>query len=121
MAMGGEEEITTINRGFISILPKQPYYDWANTVFKDGSPMSAADKEATAYTISDDFGVKDLAIVVKRYYGTIFEEELFGVCTDAEEWPAKRTWKMFNEWFSYHVGSIIWDLAPELLLEHDDD
>ncbi|MBK6410105.1 MAG: hypothetical protein IPO60_11135 [Flavobacteriales bacterium] len=57
-----EREITTINRGFISILPKQPYYDWANTVFKDNSPMSAADKEATAYTISDDFAVKDLTL-----------------------------------------------------------
>ncbi len=121
MPMQVEREITTINRGFISILPKQPYYDWANTVFKDNSPMSAADKEATAYTISDDFAVKDLAVVVKRYCQLIFEEELFGVCTDPEEWPAKRTWKMFNEWFIYHVGSIIWDLAPELPLEHDDD
>jgi hypothetical protein len=116
-----EIEITTINRGFITILPKQPYYDWANAVFKDDTPMRAADKEATAYAISDDFGVRDLADVVKRHYALIFEEELFGVCTDPDQWPAQRTWKMFDAWFSYHVGSIMWDLSPELPLEHDDD
>ncbi len=45
MPMQVEREITTINRGFISILPKQPYHDWANTVFKDNWPMSAATRK----------------------------------------------------------------------------
>ncbi len=115
-----EKEVTTINRAFISILPKQPYYDWANEVFKDSTPMTAEDREATAYLFSDDFAVKDLAEVVKLHFPFIFEEEHFGVCTDPDKWPVKRTWQLFNEWFSYHVGSMVWDLVPELPLEHDE-
>ena len=114
-----EKEITSINRAFITIVPKQPYYGWANAVFKDNTPITAVDKEATAYAISDDFEVQDLAEVVKPYFPFIFEMELFGACTDPDQWPTERTWKMFNEWFSYHVGSMLWDLVPEMPLEHD--
>lgn len=115
-----EKEITTLNRAFISILPKQPYYDWANTVFPDSSPMTPEHQEATAYAISDDFAVKDPATVVKRYAPFIFEMELHGVCTDPETWPKVRDWKVFTAWFSFHVGSMVWDLVPELPLEHDE-
>ncbi len=116
-----EKEITTINRAFISILPKQPYYDWANAVFKDSTPMTPEQREATAYAINDDFAVKDLSTIVKRYFPFIFEMELFGVCTDPDEWPQERTWKMFQEWFAFHVGSMVWDLVPEEPLEHDEE
>lgn len=115
-----QEPVPSISRGFISVIPKQPYYDWANAVFKDDAPMGPDQHEATAYAISDDFVVKNLAEVVKDHYELIFEMELWGVCTDAVEWPDKRNWKMFNEWFSYHVGSMVWDLAAELPLEHDE-
>lgn len=108
------------NRAFISIVPKQPYYDWANAVFKDSSPMTAENEEATAYAITDDFAVKNLDTVVKRHFPIIFEMELFGVCTDPDMWPAKRTWKLFTEWFSCHVGSMVWDLAPEEPLADDE-
>lgn len=114
-----EDELTTLNRAYISILPRQPYYDWANAVFRDGAPMASQERETTAYAISDDFAVRDLAEVVKPHYALIFEMELFGVCTDPGKWPPKRTWKLFTEWFSFHVGSMVWDLAPELPLHHD--
>jgi hypothetical protein len=114
-----EKEIPAINRAFISILPKQPYYDWVNAVFTDGAPMTATDKEATAYAISDDFTKEDLAEVVKPYFPFIFEMELFGACTEPDMWPSERTWELFNAWFTYHVGSLVWDLVPELPLKHD--
>jgi hypothetical protein len=116
-----EDELTTLNRAYISILPRQPYYDWANAVFPEATPMEPEHREATAYAISDDFAVRDLADVVKPHYALIFEMELFGVCTDPEKWPPKRTWKLFTEWFSFHVGSMVWDLAPEIPLLHDPD
>ncbi len=116
-----EKEISTINRAYISILPKQPYYDWANAVFKDSTPMSPLDREATAYAIVDDFAVKHLDEVVKPYFPFIFEMELFGVCTDPEAWPQERTWTMFCEWFDVHVGSMVWDLVPEEPLDHDEE
>jgi hypothetical protein len=116
-----EKEINTLNRAYISILPRQPYYDWANAVFPDTLPMTPEQQEATAYAISDDFAVKDLATVVKRHAAFIFEMELHGVCTDPDTWPKVRDWKTFNAWFSYHVGSMVWDLMPELPLRHDED
>ncbi|MCB9179077.1 MAG: hypothetical protein H6590_06605 [Flavobacteriales bacterium] len=115
-----EKEITTINRAYISIVPKQPYFDWVNEVFNDSTPLTAADKEATAYAIQDDFVVKDISTVVKRHFPIIFEMELFGVCTDPDTWPTERTWKMFQAWFEFHVGSMVWDLYPEEPLEHDE-
>ncbi len=116
-----EKEITTLNRAFICIVPKQPYYDWANSVFPDSSPMTPDQREATAYAISDDFAVQDLADVVKPYAPFIFEMELHGACTDPGMWPAQRDWKTFCAWFSYHVGSMVWDLAAELPLERDEE
>jgi hypothetical protein len=115
-----EDELTTLNRAFISVFPKQPYYDWANTIFTDNAPLSPEHQEATAYAIADDFAVEDLAEVVKPHAELIFEMELWAVCTDPEKWPAKRDWTLFNEWFSYHVGSMVWDLVPELPVGHDD-
>jgi hypothetical protein len=114
-----DEELTTLNRAYISILPKQPYYDWANQVFKDNLPMTPEHHEATAYAISDEFEVQSLAEVVKPYAPLIFEMELYGVCTDPGQWPKKRGWEEFEAWFSYHVGSMVWDLVPELPLQHD--
>ncbi len=114
-------EPTTINRAYISILPKQPYYDWANAVFPDTTPMGMEGREATAYAIADDFAVQDLDTVVKRYVPIIFEMELFGVCTDPDTWPKKRTWSVFCAWFDYHVGSMMWDLATKRSLAHDED
>ncbi|QQR87092.1 MAG: hypothetical protein IPJ76_02370 [Flavobacteriales bacterium] len=116
-----EKEISTINRAYISILPKQPFYDWANSIFKDSTPLTAADMEAMAFAIHDDFAVKDLSTVVKRHAPFIFEMELFGVCTDPDQWPQDRSWQRFTEWFSYHVGSMVWDLVPELPLAHDEE
>lgn len=115
-----EKEITTLNRAFISIVPKQPYYDWANMVFPDSAPMTPDQQEATAYAISDDFAVEDLADVVKPYAPFIFEMELHGVCTDPDTWPTIRDWKTFNSWFHYHVGSMVWDLVPELPIAHEE-
>jgi len=86
-ANDNEVEISTINHAYISVLPRQPCYDWANKVFVDNAPMGPEEREATSYAIRDEFAVRHLAEVVKPYFPFIFEMELQGVCTDPDKWP----------------------------------
>lgn len=115
-----DDVLSTLNRAFISVLPKQPFYDWANAVMPDAHPMTAEGQEATAYAIADDEDTLEVADLVKRHAKLIFELELFDLCNDPSTWPTQRDWKTFNAWFSYQVGSVVWDLAPQLPLRHDE-
>lgn len=46
---------------------------------------------------------------LKRNFRELFEEELFGWYTDETMWPANRSFRLFGEWFSYSLFSMIFD------------
>lgn len=100
------------------IKPKQPYIDWANS-FDDGGPILSledARQEGNAYLIDEgDNFIK----FVEKHYQRIFEEELDGWMTDPDEWPQKRTLKMFKEWFDVEICEMVYDLSNKRL-ETDD-
>ncbi len=101
----------TINRSVLLIIPKQPFYDWANQVFS-GSPAEQSD-ECEAYLLDDGWTVKEAERFLKANYDEFFQDMLQGWCAFPEAWPEKRTWKMFNEWFDWRFSSMVWDLLPD--------
>ncbi|MCW2120841.1 hypothetical protein [Flavobacterium sp. 7A] len=97
-----------INRSAITINYKQPFVDWTNGLTPEIQMSDQVAQEATTYLVKGDFDDADKYI--KKYYKKIFEEELEGHWTDEEDWPKKRTFKLFNEWFSYGVSELVIDL-----------
>ncbi|MGB7291539.1 MAG: hypothetical protein WBD99_05155 [Thermodesulfobacteriota bacterium] len=101
----------TINRSIAIIKPKQPFVDWANQL-----------PDAEWKVSLDNFKVDCLAILIPEYgtddeakeyiaeiYEDIFEEELFGWCTEESWWPQNLTQEMFWEWFDVELHSTVID------------
>jgi hypothetical protein len=67
--------------------------------------------ESKTYLINELFN--NAGDVIKKHYKKIFETELEGMCMDENEWPAKLTFKLFNEWFSYEISDWVMDLSKK--------
>ena len=99
----------TINRNAIIVRPKKPFYDWEHSVFPDDEPMNSKD-ENNIYLVKEMYNNEAVLKWIKKNYDDIFINELNDWCTDEEEWPKNRTYKMFSEWFNIEICSMILDL-----------
>ncbi len=98
-----------INRGAIGILPRKPYWDWANAIEPEGLRVDPDQpREATFYLVSDEWVKVDG--IIRKHWRDIFEQELFNWCTDEHQWPEKLSLKMFKEWFHIMAGTMLIDL-----------
>jgi len=98
-----------ISRSAITITHKKSFIDWNNVLFPDLPLYENMIGESKTYLI--DELVDNADDVIKKHYKQIFETELEGTCTDENEWPDKRTLKLFNEWFSYEISDWVMDLS----------
>lgn len=97
----------TINRTALTIDPKQPYIDWANS-FDDNGPIIDADKKlAVSILISDKYDEYNYEKILKKNYSDIFEEELDAWMSDPNDWPKNRSYKIFKEWFDVLISQLI--------------
>ena len=48
---------------------------------------------------------------IKKHFTVIFEHELWGWCTDPEQWPTDRTYSAFRKWFEVEFHSMILELG----------
>jgi hypothetical protein len=104
------KESTVINRNAVLIIPKKAYYDWANSVFPE-DPIDEDDFfEYNTYLISENSLTEGPEEALADYWEYIFENELFEISTEDEDWPVELTWKLFNEFFNCHFSSIVTDL-----------
>ena len=102
------ENLETINRGVIVVIPKMPFYDWVNKLDPE-NPVNPSDfEEHNSYLVRDN--IDDLEKLIKKYYKIIFENECFGMWTDPDDWPEKMTLNLFQKWFDYHISSVVYDL-----------
>jgi|SRR5690554_897358 len=104
------KEQISINRNAVLIIPKQAYYDWANSVFPE-DPINEGDFfEYNTYLIREESLVEGLMEALSDYWVSIFENELFEISTDDEDWPEEITWELFCEFFTCHFSSLVVDL-----------
>lgn len=110
-------QVQIINRGSVTIIPKKPFYDWGNNIFQDDTSGMSVETtfEYNSYLLKEDdvFATPDKKL--KKYWKYIFENELFGICTDDGEWPPKLTWKLFTEWFDFRFSSMVFDLDKGII------
>ncbi len=109
------QSLPTINRTVVLVMAKQPFYDWANGVFPDTTPMNAGDEhEHSSYLIDNTLLFHEPKSTLRNYWKAIFMEQLNSMCTDPDTWP-KLSWKLFTQWFDCHFSSMVYDLQDEPL------
>lgn len=105
----------TINRSLLLVIPKQSFYDWSNALTPNLSRIQPKDvNDYNSYLLEDELFLDDPKKELKKYWKTIFYNELFGQWTDETVYP-KMTWKLFTEWFDFYRSSIVTDLIDEPL------
>lgn len=105
-----------MNRSAITITPKQPFIDWANALTLEFPMEINVLGESHTYLTNPDFDNADKHI--KKYYKEIFEEELFGIWTDQNDWPEKLDYKTFCNWFHFEISDWVQDLSNKPLFDN---
>jgi hypothetical protein len=107
----------TINRTAITIIPKQPYIEWANS-FDDAETYDTP--HATTILIPDKYDEFNYENFIKKTYTQIFGEQLESWMADPDVWPKKRDYKTFKKWFDALCSDMTWDYGDGDI-EHDED
>jgi hypothetical protein len=106
-----------VNRGFLTVTPKQSFWDWANTFESDLEFSESDDIEPNVYLITEDF--MEIEPVIEQYFKKIFKNEISMITENEEDWPQALTMDVFLDWFTITIGSTVFDLEkPDLKAEN---
>ncbi len=107
-----------VNRGYIIVQAKQPFFDWANQ-FEDDIYFSAEDDvEPNIYLIEEEFMDNDP--VIQQNFKKIFTNELSMITEDETEFP-DITAENFANWFNVTLGTTVMDTLKADLKRFDLD
>lgn len=95
-----------VNRGYIIIQAKQPFFNWTNEFEEDVYFDENDDVEPTVYLIEDEF--MDAEPIIQQNFKKLFINELTMVTDDESEFP-EITEENFRNWFSITVGTTVMD------------
>ncbi|WP_034885992.1 hypothetical protein [Gillisia sp. JM1] len=94
-----------IDRKAIVIKPLQPFFDWINALY----PEDKIDNdESNIYLIDEN--IKNVEDWLKNKYDRFFKMELNEWHANKKEWPQRRNYKMFKQWFQVIISTEIYDL-----------
>lgn len=94
-----------INRKAIIVKQKKAYFDWVRSI--DDLFMSYEENEVSTYLVTEE--IDDLDAWIKKNYKKLFEYELENEIPDKKHWPQKRSYKMFQQWFSVDISIMVYD------------
>lgn len=98
-----------INRSAISLKPLQPFVDWHNNIYPDSKIDITTFNEVNIYLINNS-NFEDIEAYLKKKFDRYFMLELEGWHTNKKEWPQRRNYKMFKEWFRIDISTAVYDL-----------
>jgi hypothetical protein len=96
-----------VNRHAIVIKPKQSLLNWINALYPD---LPEDGSETAVYLVKERDSYDDTEKWLRRNFKNIFENELNGRHQDEDDWPPKRTYKLFTEWFDTEIHTIVEDI-----------
>ena len=101
-----------INRSAIILKPMQPFIDWCSNLY----PEDLEDiKETRTYLINED--IDDINEWLAKKFDKLFTFELESWHTNKKEWPQKRNYKMFKEWFQIDISKMIYDFELKPIIK----
>jgi hypothetical protein len=103
-----DDEFKNLKRSAMVIIPRQPFIDWLRS---HDPHMQVYDGmlEGEVYLLPDYETKKAIEKWLKRNFDTLFTEQLNNWYLDEDMWPQSRSYKMFGEWFSYSLYTMIFD------------
>lgn len=107
-----------VNRGFLIVQPKQPFFDWANQFEEDIYFSEEDDVEPTVYLVEEEF--LDIDPIVQQQFKKIFRNELNTITSDKDEHP-EITEELFQQWFHVTGGTTLFDTQKTDLKRFDLD
>ncbi len=113
-----EQYFENVRRSAVAIKKQQPFLDWLSLHDKemivDGMVL-----EGEVYLLPDLETTEEIEQWMKKHFDLLFTDQLNGWYTDKSMWPHNRTFKMFKEWFSYHLYTMIWAHKKILLKKNE--
>lgn len=117
----------TLNRGSVTLKPKQPVIDWLNSIdtslgLTGVTTFYPLDEHGDTFLIPDNevIASRELAVAwIEKSWRDFFEFELGQWIFDDTLWPQKLTLKLFREWFDIEYRSMVWDLGQKPLHTED--
>ena len=104
-----------INRYAIVIKPQQPFFDWINKLYPDDKISKFG--ESNIYLVNDE--IDDLEKWLQKKFDKFFMMELDDCHIVKKDWPQKRNYKMFKQWFQVDISTMIYDLEKKPVLKFD--
>lgn len=95
-----------VDRHAIIIKPLQPFFDWINSIYPD-DPLNEVD-EPNVYLVDDK--IDSVEQWLKKKFDKFFIMELDEWHAEKKEWPQKRTYKMFRQWFCVEISTMVYDM-----------
>lgn len=95
-----------IDRHAIVIKPLDPFFNWLNALDPE-NPVNEVD-ESNVYLIDDH--IDEVEKWLKKNFDRFFQIELSDWITDDSKWPMRRTYKMFRQWFSVDISTMVYDM-----------
>ncbi len=108
----GNNDANFINRSAIIIKPMQPFIDWCSNLYPDNLNEI---KQTNTYLISED--IEDIDLWLTKKFDKLFSFELESWDTNKKQWPQKRNYKMFKEWFEIDISTLIYDFEDRPILK----
>ncbi|MDZ4808055.1 MAG: hypothetical protein SGI96_07260 [Bacteroidota bacterium] len=102
--------LPVINRNVVIIKPRAPFMDWLRKMYFPEEPPQLSG-ESTVYLLPEYETVKETEKYVKKNFDRIFGSELWSWDTEEKNWPAKRNYKLFTEWFDIKFSCMAYDMA----------
>jgi hypothetical protein len=101
-----------INRCLLIVKPKQPFFDWVQSVDHDDDlTLDYIREDSTAYLVPEYELNSEQAEILEWCFELLFEVELDSWYIDPNLWPQERNLKMFLEWFDVEFHSMVVDLG----------
>lgn len=104
-----------LNRAALLLRYKQPFIEWINATDQSprSSPATLAEvngQERTVYLIEVE-DEKELERWLTHHHREVFEEELNGWYIDPALWPEDRSLKVFRDWCTFELHSVVLDFG----------
>lgn len=101
-----------INRSAVILKPLQPFLDWLSILYPD---EISEINETTTYLINEE--ITNVDAWLRKKFDKLFMKELEGWHTNKKDWPQKRNYKMFKQWFQVDISRMVYDLEMEPVLK----
>jgi len=104
-----------IDRMAIILKPKSPLIDWCKNLNSENTHIEDELKEVSIYLIDDM--IDDPEKWLKKKFDVFFKMELEEWSLNKKEWPQKRTYTMFQQWFRVEISDAVYDMEKKPVLK----